>query len=213
MIRALLCGALMGVCGISLLVGAVTAAPALMPATPLTTNLDVSDETVPLIFCAGPNEMGTGTGFRVSPSLVITAGHVGGIGACYIDGELTELVTIDRANDFAILKTKPKRHWWRISCEPMEFGETYYALGYAKGGPLYTEEVFGTINLPTPRSVNPGFGETGMFVGREQFIPGMSGGPIVRSNGKLVGIVIGYNTAVKVSYGRFLNDTEVCKKS
>ena len=112
--------------------------------------------------------------------------------------------------DVAMFRTLPHPGAWPIRCEAMHFGEAYDAYGYAQGGPMHREEVLGTVHRPTSAADDPGFGDTGMFVGVEKFIPGMSGGPIINARGQLVGVIIGYETLGNISLGRMLADTPLC---
>ncbi len=178
---------------------------------PIPANRAITNDLVPMIKCRGTAGIGgLGTGTRISPTQVLTASHVAEIGNCSINGEPVELEMQSVRLDIAIFKTLPRAGSWPVNCEPLRFGARYHAAGYARGAPLYRQEVFGTLHAAVPARILPKFGGTAMYVGRETFIPGMSGGPIVNDRGQLVAIVIGYNKALGVSYGRSLADTPLC---
>lgn len=170
----------------------------------------LSGDIIVKIICRDAKGGGSGTGTRVGPNLVLTAAHVSNGRTCTINGEPVEQVEASPALDFALLRTLPVARWKPISCRPMAFGHPYTAWGFAMGGPLHRQQVFGTIVHPLSTEVHPGFGKTGIFVGFERFIPGMSGGPILNSQDQIVGIVIGFHPVVPASYGRMLADTHLC---
>ena len=202
--------------GLVLLVAlAALAAPArgFAPARDLSPNGTVTSDLVPMLECEGNTAEdlgGLGTGTRIDATHVLTAGHVASIGNCRINGEPILLVFKSVKLDVAIFKTLPHPGAWPALCEPLHFGEAYTAYGYALGGPLHREVVLGTIHRGTTAAADPGFGDTGLFVGSEKFIPGMSGGPIVNSRGQLVGVIVGYENLSNISLGRMLADTPLC---
>lgn len=146
-----------------------------------------------------------GTAFRTDRTQMTTAAHVAANYGCSVDGAPVSIRTIDGPLDAANINTPVvKIDAAQISCEGFKVGEWYYGVGYAFGG---ERQVMVPVYAIAERHI------TGMqlFKGPNLFIPGMSGGPVMDSSGRVVGIVNAFNKEHAVSFSRALKDTDLCK--
>lgn len=162
------------------LVAACIAAPAI-PQEAIPTPFFITSDTIPEIFCAKPEGGGwTGTGVIISAINVISAHHVTDGAAICAAQQAYRLTMVRREGDFAVNSTSFPTEVQRmiVSCEGIKEGHVYLAAGYAFGGGLVVAKVVGT----TMRD-----GEFVRMQGR--VYPGMSGGPVVDDEGRVVAIV------------------------
>ena len=131
-----------------------------------------------------PEISGSGTGFFVNESSIVTNQHV--IEGCaYLTDSINtklDIVTIDRLNDLAILKTPSKSKKYIYLDSDPELGEEVYVAGFPYS--------FETLNFTS--------GAISALVGPEKNItqfqltapiqPGNSGGPILNNWGSLIGV-------------------------
>lgn len=176
----------------------------------------VNLNTTHLIECQVGQEFYLGTAFQITPTVLVTAGHVTGSrpNTCLQLDQDKKLVVYDTNSDrdvslLATYKTSDSPTL-KYSCQGFHPGETYYSLGYAHGKELLLVKLTalkGRYNLyeePTPHGFQL---LTGLIYS------GMSGGPILNSSG----IVIGINNASNYNNGRSLSrplqDTSLCQGS
>ena len=139
----------------------------------------------------------SGTGFFISPEYVITNEHVLHNGCKEIiiqdrakDWAVAQIVAVDEVHDLALIRT-PK---WprdyatlRSSSDELQVGENLVAIGYPettlKNGKDY--EVVGAKILNPKES----FGENWLLQFTHIIKQGYSGGPLLDTTGKVVGVV------------------------
>lgn len=137
----------------------------------------------------------------------ISAAHVASLRNCSIDGHPMTVIEKDGDNDFARIALRTNRRAPApINCGGFIPGEYYWSVGYAHGEWYQT-----AVRLRAT-----GFRHvTGMqiLIGEHTVIPGMSGGAVFDSDGRVVGVVNAYNEFYGLSFSRALQDTSVCSKS
>ena len=141
----------------------------------------------------------SGTGFFISSDgYIVTCYHVienhkqikiKGINGDFTNGQIANVVAIDKTNDIAILKVNADLNHtlkYGIKWEPSEVGEDIYTLGF----PLKTtmgEEIKLTNGIISAKS---GFqGNISNYQISAPVQPGNSGGPLFDKQGNIVGIV------------------------
>ena len=168
----------------------------------------------------------TGTGFAIGNSYIVTNYHViedadticvKGIKGDRNNGYSTEIVTVDKTNDIAILKVSDT-HFnsfgvipYSVSTRMADVGEEVFVLGYPLTQAL-GNEVKLTNGIVSSRTGYQGDIATYQISAPVQ--PGNSGGPMFDSRGNVIGIVVagvpgaenvGY--AIKTSYLSILNES------
>lgn len=189
---------------------------------------DVNLSGIRLISC---NE-GSGTGFVVGENVLATALHVARMTGCKDSRTGDALATYHRdpTNDFALMVgTYPKLLTMRWSCEGYKVHDRYDAYGISGYGinmsvfrqykviatSTITDENFlvGKMDGSSKRVPVPGMREL-----RGYIVPGMSGGPIARSDN---GLIVGMNNVgtfffdflvQNVAYSFELKNTILCKR-
>jgi S1-C subfamily serine protease len=181
----------------TLVVGQIPAVPAVQPA-----NVDDAQ----LLRCGNRS----GTVWRISGDRYITAHHVSGDLACNLDGRPIRTIMSDESRDFAVLSTaRGVGREYEIDCRGFVAGQLYRAVGWAGGSDL--------LAMPVISTGQTWVGQIGGEPGRlRQFhhlrggsYPGMSGGPIISREGKVVGIVNAGNSMGTV-LSRPLSETALC---
>lgn len=151
----------------------------------------------------------TGTAFQIGPDTLMTAQHVTANGPCSIDGEPVETVKENASLDYAILRGKGSAVL-RISCERPRKGRVYRGIGYAGGTYRMDARLTGKrgyfLNL---RQLS--LWGMSMFDGNS--IPGMSGGPILDSSGRVVALINAGNHRLNSTLGRAMADTSLCRST
>lgn len=162
-----------------LILAALLAAPA-VPEVAVPTPFFIATAAIPQIFCAKPEGGGwTGTGVRIADETIVSARHVtNGEAICSADRKyLLKAVHFD--GDFAAnTGTLAEGLRMIVSCAGIKEGQDYLGLGYAFGGALVAEKLIGTSFRR---------GEFVRMKGR--VYSGMSGGPVVDSEGRIVAII------------------------
>lgn len=180
------------------------AAPFVMSAANLPDTITVTHHpSVVQVIC----DQGRGSAFRWRGNAVISVKHVSSLSNCEING-VPITVALDNADqDFAILRLPSSVEGIPINCGGYRDGETYYAVGYAKGRPYQRMVAVRMSNEATRAMGVRGFK---VLVGAEYFIPGMSGGAVMNAAGEAVGVVNAFNPFLSLSYSTQLRDTAVC---
>lgn len=149
----------------------------------------------------------SGTVFQIAPGVLMTAAHVTRNGPCSVDDVPLEITIEDDALDYALLGGtigKPMT----LLCKEMKRGRTYYGIGYAGGRYRMDSRLFAESR--TEADVE-GTSYSGMMRFGGGVIPGMSGGPIIDSKGRVVAIVNASNSALSIALGRSVKDTRLCR--
>jgi serine protease Do len=132
------------------------------------------------------------TGFVVQQGRVLTAGHCASPHEDMLaDGTPAKLLGVDLVDDLALLDTQTSKHALTIRTSPVARAEDLTAVGYGFNASLLsviqlrlllTNQSLDYFTEQHEASVAPGLVMEGPLVG------GMSGGPIVDHDGKVVGI-------------------------
>lgn len=150
-----------------------------------------------------------GTAFYTGANALTSANHVTSENNCATENELISVTYADARIDFSSSRTPATESQpLQVDCRGFQDGREYIAVGYAHGAPVQR-----TVVTMRSALVNPAFQweDFTTLVGRERFIPGMSGGPIFDAEtGAVVGIVRGYNDFPGISYARDIKDTPLC---
>lgn len=145
----------------------------------------------------------TGSGFVVGKGLVATNAHVvAGISSPYIfDGNGTHAATaiwFDPNLDFAVLRTT------NLAGSPLTFtggamprGTQGGVLGYPGGGPFAadTAAILDEFTAVGRNIYNQGDVQRDVYSVRATVVPGNSGGPLVDTNGNVMGVVFATSTS------------------
>jgi hypothetical protein len=148
-----------------------------------------------------------GTAFRTGSGAYTSAAHVvGNSTSCLVDGVVMPVTYSDPDYDIATLRTAKHGKPLGIDCGGFIDRAGYAGVGYAKGAPVQ-RVIFGLASESMTR-----IAEWKHFTALwgDHFIPGMSGGPVFNSQGKVVGIVSGFNTGAPLSYSQSLSETPLC---
>ncbi len=137
------------------------------------------------------NIQGSGTGFYIAPTTLVTAAHV--IDGCravgLIDGTPLEVLNSDSSMDLAVLSGATDiGAWLKLSAlEVPKLGETVTALGY----PYYTSLDQGLTvtsgNVSALRGID---GSSNRVMITAPVQPGNSGGPLLNKKGAVIGVVV-----------------------
>lgn len=134
---------------------------------------------------------GSGTGFYIGPTLLVTAAHVvEGCGAvAMIDGTALEVLASDSSLDLAVLGgATDAGAWLKLSAlEVPKLGEAVTALGY----PYYTSLDQGlTVTSGNVSALRGADGSSNRVMITAPVQPGNSGGPLLNKKGAVIGVVV-----------------------
>jgi hypothetical protein len=147
---------------------------------------------------------GSGTAFRVGGNHWLSVAHVTSMTGCAIDGHLVSVTEQDGENDFARLDTdNPVPNGFKVSCEGFIPGRWYFAIGHAKGLQIQTL-------LAVYATYAKAYDGKRVLIGEYNFIPGMSGGPVMNEAGEVVGVINAYLPGTPISLSREIRDTSLC---
>ena len=181
---------------------ALFASPFLMSADTAPVYADIA--AVSMIRCGDSQ----GTAWRSGTGAYTSAAHVVGESAeCLVDGVLMPVTYSDPDYDIATLRTEKHGEPLEIDCGGFIDRAGYAGVGFARSAPVQ-RVIFGLASESLTRIA--GWKHFTTLWG-DQFIPGMSGGPVFNSAGKVVGIVSGYNTGAPLSYSQSLSGTPLCR--
>ncbi len=162
----------------------------------------------------------SGSAEIVGNNTYLTASHVvAGNDRCILpDGSTATVVFDNRQLDFAVLMadTTGKRQY-RLNCQGMRKGELYLAIGYAEAG-LVIQPITGTGAHKSYHDRKTKVTVLNTAVATRPFelpavYPGMSGGPVLDMQGRVVGIVSGVIDDPKNAAAiREVKDTFLCKR-
>jgi S1-C subfamily serine protease len=133
------------------------------------------------------NTEGRCSGFMIAPHRVMTAKHCVGE-ALTVDNKPATVLRMSEELDLALLEAEVKRPLLTFRDAPIHRWEHLTAIGHAFGWPRDADiTALQVIVIFTSQPIEPD-SANGMIV-QGQFIGGMSGGPIVDQDGKVVSIV------------------------
>lgn len=164
-------------------------------------------EDAQLLRCDGRS----GTVWRISGDRYITAHHVSLDSACTLGDLPIRTIRSEAGLDFAVLSSnRGAGRVYEIDCRGFQAWETYRAIGWARGTDL--------VAMPVQSTGQSWTGPVGYEGAHYTFhalrgiaIPGMSGGPVLSREGKVVGIVNAGGGGLMLS--RALADTPLCDGS
>lgn len=139
---------------------------------------------------AAPGLGGTGTGFYLSPRLLVTAEHV--VSSCgdprLADGTRLQPVATDADLDIALLVApRPSGRWLALADTRLRLGQRVHAIGF----PYYS--IAGTSLTLTSGNVSALAGiddDRRFFSFTAPVQPGNSGGPLLDARGHVTGLVV-----------------------
>lgn len=139
---------------------------------------------------------GSGTATRVGKNTYISVDHVTRNTGCTVNGTPIMVTYADPRKDFSTFLGPSGSETIAISCKGFKSGEAYISRGYAFGGPdVWFEPVVAVTKYK------------GFWAFAGHHFPGMSGGPILDSEGKTTGTV----NILNPTGGLDLSETPVCQ--
>lgn len=151
-----------------------------------------------------------GTAFPIGDNLVTAAHVISDEHSCVdmMDNSNHKVLTSDAMLDYAVLTSGKKSY--QISCEPMVTGQTYFAMGYpAIKMSLVSQPIIPLPKYQESRTTEHAYAHQRQVSGIVQ--PGMSGGPVVDQNGKVVAFITALSLVhPNMSLVKEIRDTPLC---
>lgn len=199
-------------------IGAIAAVLALVAAcqeqaTPVEASAPrITSNMVPKILCS----KAVGSGIRTANRQVITADHVIRDGGCsvMVEGQPRPSLRVTKSDaelDFAELNTidRLNNRTLQMDCGGIQTGETYWLAGYPSGGSLEINEAQATAEYVHGKTSTVTVKALRVMNGRAR--QGMSGGPVITREGKVVAIINATDANNRtVSFVRELKHTWMC---
>lgn len=126
----------------------------------------------------------TCTGFVIAANRVLTAGHCAGA-EMNADGQAATILKVDEMNDLMLLQVSTAKHALQLRTSPLVRFEEVTSIGYGFGWTQLTvlhNDVMLVTHIPA-MGIAPG------IITQTEYIGGMSGGPVVDSHGRVIGMV------------------------
>lgn len=161
-----------------------------------------SNRYVEKMTCSG----GSGTGFKIADGRWLSVAHVTRHTPCTIDGVAVRVTYEDARADFTIFEGDARRGGLPINCEGFKEGQWYWAIGHARGDPFPQ-----IMALRFSAALDALAGDRWTVLYGNRVIPGMSGGVIGDSFGRVVGVINAYSPYYPISFSRALKDTPICQ--
>ena len=155
----------------------------------------------------------SGTGTVIGKNRILTANHViYGSVKCTVGKKEVKIISQYPELDLAVISIdmEEKPSITQISCEGFKENETYFAIGFSKAYDFAMTKLKATGKLKNMDKTEEYPYETKNLVSLNGLaFAGMSGGPIIDMNGRIVGIVNVSNEGRLVG-SRSLYDTPLC---
>lgn len=166
------------------------------PAKEVSHDVPDADAAIVQVLCQQEAGITAGTAVQIDPGAFITAAHVVLNGTCYVQGIPIVVTTLDKDRDFATFTSRPVPGVYSVDCSGYKREEIYLARGYAFGqAQLWAQPIASSGWVLKHRTA---------FTG--DVFPGMSGGPVITYEGKVIGIVNALNPTLSLP----LSETVVC---
>jgi hypothetical protein len=164
----------------------------------------ISNPYVAQVFC----DTARGTAFKISTGQWISVHHVSVNGGCRINGFPIHVVHNDPSGDFSVIDFGDRSPGGlEIDCGGFQKGRWYYGLGHGWG--LHMAQSKAVQHTSHPWLLEPHFNR----LDANRFVPGMSGGPVIDDQNRVVGTVNAYAVFQRASYSRALKDSAICQDS
>lgn len=140
----------------------------------------------------------TGSGFAVTPTLVVTNAHVAQKCARVVVGGRgpARLRAIDGRNDLALLEVPAGAATATLSQGKLRQGDSVTVVGYPLPGLLASGPQVTAGNVTALAGLA---GDTGLFQISAPVQPGSSGGPVLDASGNVVGVVVSKLNVLKAA--------------
>ena len=151
----------------------------------------------------------SGTAFKIKDGRWLTVAHVADNEGCRIDGKPITILEMDEYGDFAILAVPDNRKGGiEVNCNGFSNYTWYWGVGHGRG---YREPQIVSVRYDAFLTFL--YSKKWGIMEGSRFVPGMSGGVVLDSAGRAVGMVNAYGVYQRISFSRQLRDTSVCRGS